>query len=201
MSLRFESGKHKGRTITEVGESNLDYLQWYVSKPELAARPVGVAIGEYLKGRGVAAPPVASAAPAAALPVATGTIGFGKYKGQPVATLMADKDYCAWLVKQDWFRRNSLYSQVLASLPASEAPVSVYATGSSGLTTPGSTVEFGKYKGQSWEALLADHSYCAFLSTVAANWQRPPGEPRQDSGVGVEGRGDAGLREQRSASR
>lgn len=31
-------------------------------------------------------------------------IPFGKYKGQPVEALAQDKEYCEWLVAQDWFR-------------------------------------------------------------------------------------------------
>jgi hypothetical protein len=31
-------------------------------------------------------------------------IPFGKYKGQPVEVLAADRAYCEWLANQDWFR-------------------------------------------------------------------------------------------------
>lgn len=31
-------------------------------------------------------------------------VPFGKYKGQPVERLIADRDYCDWLAGQDWFR-------------------------------------------------------------------------------------------------
>ena len=31
-------------------------------------------------------------------------VPFGKYKGQPVEALAQDKEYCEWLVAQDWFR-------------------------------------------------------------------------------------------------
>lgn len=31
-------------------------------------------------------------------------IPFGKYKGQPVEVLAQDRDYCDWLMEQDWFR-------------------------------------------------------------------------------------------------
>lgn len=30
-------------------------------------------------------------------------VPFGKYKGQPVETLAADRDYCEWLTAQPWF--------------------------------------------------------------------------------------------------
>lgn len=30
-------------------------------------------------------------------------VPFGKYKGQPVAQLAADQEYCQWLVAQPWF--------------------------------------------------------------------------------------------------
>src|SRR4051812_19509545 len=29
---------------------------------------------------------------------------FGKHKGLPIALLVADSNYCAWLLDQDWFR-------------------------------------------------------------------------------------------------
>ena len=31
-------------------------------------------------------------------------VPFGKYKGRPLAELLADREYCAWLVEQVWFR-------------------------------------------------------------------------------------------------
>lgn len=31
-------------------------------------------------------------------------IPFGKYKGQPVEVLRHDREYCDWLMEQDWFR-------------------------------------------------------------------------------------------------
>lgn len=30
-------------------------------------------------------------------------IPFGKYKGQPLATMASDRDYCEWLLQQSWF--------------------------------------------------------------------------------------------------
>lgn len=37
-------------------------------------------------------------------------VPFGKYKGQPVERMIADRDYCEWLAGQDWFR--SRYGQI-----------------------------------------------------------------------------------------
>jgi hypothetical protein len=31
-------------------------------------------------------------------------VPFGKYKGQPIEVLAQDRDYCDWLMEQDWFR-------------------------------------------------------------------------------------------------
>lgn len=31
-------------------------------------------------------------------------VPFGKYKGQPIAALAQDREYCEWLSGQDWFR-------------------------------------------------------------------------------------------------
>jgi hypothetical protein len=37
-------------------------------------------------------------------------VPFGKYKGQPVEAMVADRDYCEWLAGQDWFR--SRYAEI-----------------------------------------------------------------------------------------
>lgn len=37
-------------------------------------------------------------------------VPFGKYKGQPVERMIADRDYCEWLAGQEWFR--SRYAQI-----------------------------------------------------------------------------------------
>ena len=34
----------------------------------------------------------------------TEIVPFGRYKGQPVEALAQDKEYCEWLIAQDWFR-------------------------------------------------------------------------------------------------
>src|SRR5712691_7022893 len=33
------------------------------------------------------------------------TVPIGKYKGQPIAVLTQDRDYCDWMLQQDWFRQ------------------------------------------------------------------------------------------------
>jgi hypothetical protein len=42
-------------------------------------------------------------------------VPFGKYKDQPVETLLADSDYLQWLLTQDWFRTRyvNLYQTVI----------------------------------------------------------------------------------------
>lgn len=42
-------------------------------------------------------------------------VPFGKYKGQPVETLVADADYCEWLVAQPWFsaKYRNVYNVVI----------------------------------------------------------------------------------------
>lgn len=32
-------------------------------------------------------------------------VPFGKYRGQPVGKLLADRTYCRWLLTQDWLRQ------------------------------------------------------------------------------------------------
>lgn len=43
------------------------------------------------------------------------SITFGKYKGSTLEEVLKDRDYCHWLVKQDWFQSNYeyLYNKVL----------------------------------------------------------------------------------------
>lgn len=33
-------------------------------------------------------------------------VTFGKYKGQPVATMLADQNYVSWLTQQPWFEKS-----------------------------------------------------------------------------------------------
>lgn len=40
-------------------------------------------------------------------------IPFGKYKGQPVEVLAQDREYCDWLLTQDWFRTRFTAIQTL----------------------------------------------------------------------------------------
>ena len=42
------------------------------------------------------------------------TITFGKYKGSVLARVLRDRNYCRWLVEQDWFKNNYewLYNRV-----------------------------------------------------------------------------------------
>lgn len=35
--------------------------------------------------------------------LASDIITFGKYRGHPISTLIADADYCRWLMSQEWF--------------------------------------------------------------------------------------------------
>ncbi|MDR2560745.1 MAG: hypothetical protein LBC63_03105 [Holophagales bacterium] len=56
------------------------------------------------------------------------TVPFGKYKGQPLEVLIADKSYTAWLVAQDWFRERyqSIYQAIVNYSPGLNAMLHVY---------------------------------------------------------------------------
>lgn len=43
------------------------------------------------------------------------TVSFGKYEGHATMDLLADEDYCTWLLRQSWFRRDHprLFRRVL----------------------------------------------------------------------------------------
>ena len=59
------------------------------------------------------------------MPNESQTVTFGKYKGQSLEGLIADKSYTAWLVAQDWFRERyqSIYHAIVNnSGEASEPP-------------------------------------------------------------------------------
>lgn len=37
------------------------------------------------------------------------TVHFGKYKGQPLSRVLRDRNYCAWLLKQEWMQEQYAY--------------------------------------------------------------------------------------------
>jgi len=47
-------------------------------------------------------------------------VPFGKYRGQPLAVMMADQQYCEWLASQGWFAEKSAPTEPGVSNPASE---------------------------------------------------------------------------------
>ena len=47
------------------------------------------------------------------------TVPFGKYKGRPVADMLADAEYMAWLEAQPWFRER--FARLLANRDADAA--------------------------------------------------------------------------------
>lgn len=78
-------------------------------------------------------------------------IPFGKYRGQPLATLAADKQYAEWLTGQPWFRErySSLYTVVINNFTQSD-------------DSPEHNV---------LQARFLDKNFCrAFLSLAARAW-------------------------------
>jgi hypothetical protein len=51
-------------------------------------------------------------------------VPFGKYRGQPVEALAADRDYCDWLMAQAWFRDRyqNIYTIVINNQQPTETP-------------------------------------------------------------------------------
>jgi hypothetical protein len=51
-------------------------------------------------------------------------VPFGKYRGQPVEALAADRDYCDWLMAQNWFRDRyqNIYTIVINNQQPAETP-------------------------------------------------------------------------------
>ena len=37
------------------------------------------------------------------------TITFGKYKNKDLSSMLKDRNYCSWLIEQDWFLKNYEY--------------------------------------------------------------------------------------------
>lgn len=87
-------------------------------------------------------------------------VRFGKYKDQLSSKLLADTDYCAFLMKQADFNRNPLYPLVKAALERAGVNVTADAVGTS---SDEETVKFGKYRGQPLSRLLQDTGYCSWL--------------------------------------
>jgi len=54
----------------------------------------------------------------------TDLVPFGKYRGQPVEVLAADRDYTDWLMAQPWFRERyqNIYTIVINNQQPSETP-------------------------------------------------------------------------------
>ena len=52
------------------------------------------------------------------------TVSFGKYKGQSVAVMLADKQYVTWLCQQSWFAKSQpiIYNIVNQVAPDRDAP-------------------------------------------------------------------------------
>lgn len=181
MTTVLKFGKHKGKTINDLLGSDRGYLEWLVKQDFFKEYTIYAQVVAALGGPdavtqlGEAASASASASTSASASVSNeapaGTVNFGKYKGQATSVLFADTDYCKWLINQDFFRRNSLYHEVLKLLGESAVKAtSVYESGSSGIVVPGDngTVAFGKMKGQPLGVLLADVGYCRFL--LSQSW-------------------------------
>ena len=43
------------------------------------------------------------------------SITFGKYRGKKLEVMLKDRDYCKWIINEDWFQTNYeyLYNKVL----------------------------------------------------------------------------------------
>jgi hypothetical protein len=65
----------------------------------------------------------------------TDVVPFGKYKDQPVATLLADRNYTDWLVQQDWFKQRyaTIYNVVINNSTGTTSTKPCSSTRSSGV--------------------------------------------------------------------
>ena len=106
-------------------------------------------------------------------------VNFGKYRGSPLSVLISDRKYCEWLLQQDFFKRNSLYSKVAAAIGVpieKEVVTTIYSSGSSGIHVAGDggTCTFGRYKNEPLSKMLLDHEYCAWVVKAAESWETKP---------------------------
>ena len=107
-------------------------------------------------------------------------LSFGKYKGQtPAAVGQSDPKYLEWLIRQEYFRTNPLYTETCAVVKQAvvDGKISITTPSASGLVANSASnsvnsqgvnngiVSFGKYKGQPTSILYADLDYCKWLVT------------------------------------
>jgi len=153
------------------------------SKPGVVTRPaaatssggtVSLLLGTIAPRPVVTTTPVP--APHTALPTGEDVVNFGKFRGQGLSALLADRPYAKWCLSQDFFKRNKLYAKVAKALGVEEQVTTIYSSGSSGIFVAGDggTVAFGKYKGEALAKMLLDCDYCAWIVSAAESWDRKP---------------------------
>ena len=181
--MSFVFGKYKGKSVAEVASIDLNYLKWIAQTHSSWQKPPSPAFIEAVNnavGTGTGTGSVTTEKPTLVLNASTSAepiINFGKYRGQPLSVLLADKPYATWCCQQDFFKRNALYGKVITALelPSTDDVVTtIYSSGSSGIRVlgDGDTVTFGKYKDQSLAKMLADVEYCKWVADK--QWERKP---------------------------
>ena len=171
-------GKYKSRLLSEIMNSDASYLVWLVGQDWFADYRMFPEVKSFVDGLGAGAVVSASASSASSNSSVVGVgsttgetndiVSFGKYKGQKSASLLADVNYCKWLVSSSpkWLPSNNLYTKIIAVAGefVASSTSSIYEKGGSGIIVPGDagTVSFGKYKGQDLSMLFKDVAYCSW---------------------------------------
>jgi len=105
-------GKYKGQSPS-VLFADTKYCQWLVDQDFFKKNKLYAEVIK-LVGGSSATPSSIYESGSSGIFVAgdDGTVAFGKYRGQPLATLYSDGGYCKWVIQQEWFAKNPLFAKV-----------------------------------------------------------------------------------------
>lgn len=164
-------GKHKGKNLTDVARDFPDYLQWLMQQQFFRDYKiydeVRAIVGTLPSN--TALPRSSSAVPAATAITVVGscqTVPWGKYKDKPLSDLLADLDYCQFLIKQPWLvEKKDIYPRVRDAVAASSGSVTAPYSVIDDTSEP---VKIGALKGRPLAELYADTKECTRL--LSCGW-------------------------------
>jgi uncharacterized protein (DUF3820 family) len=104
-------GKYKGQSPS-VLFADTKYCQWLVEQGFFKKNKLYAEVIKLIGGSSTTSSIYESGSSGIVVAGDNGTVAFGKYRGQPLATLYADGGYCKWVIQQEWFAKNPLFAKV-----------------------------------------------------------------------------------------
>jgi uncharacterized protein (DUF3820 family) len=114
-------GKYKGLPVATLF-ADLDYCKWILNQDWFKRNALYLEVLKLVGEPEVKSSSIYESGSSGISTPGIDTVAFGKYKGQPMATLFADKQYCKWVVGQEWFSRNPVFGRVKAVADTVPAP-------------------------------------------------------------------------------